>query len=345
MEVAAIGTLERLDTRYREDLEKELRETFSDQKGLLYSMLAYQLGWLDDQGAPSSGPAAPRLHPLLCLLSCEAIVGKFAPALPAAAAVELVHNYSLIHLDVQSGIPNTGHRPSVWWLWGPGQAINAGDGMQAFARLALTRLQETGAPVSQVLAAMRMLDLSCLQMCEGQHLDLAFQERLDVGISSYFKMVEGKAGALPSCSMGLGGLMASDDVQVVDSLSRCGMELGVAAQILQDVRDLWPPVAGEAASPEVLNKKKMLPIVHALETGSLAAKRELGNIYFKRVLEPDDAVRVAGILETLGSREFAESRVEEHRQAALDCLASASFSQWGKATLEQAISGIAGGVD
>ena len=311
---------DRFQNRYQDALEEELRESLGGQEDLLHNMLLYQLGWKDEQGMPLSGSSGERLHPLLCLVSCEAILGEYRPALPAAATVELVHNYSLIHGDVQSGSPNRGQRPTVWWIWGPGQAINAGDGMHALARLALMRLQQRDLSAARVLRAMRLLDRSCLAMCEGQHLDLVFQEKLDVGVDAYFKMAAGKTGALMSCAMGLGGLIATEDVTVEEAFGECGKNLGIAHQIVCDIGDLWGASGEETAADNVLNKKKLLPIVYTMAVGEVRTKRELGSIYFKRVLEPEDARRVVNILNESSALEYAERMVDHYCQAAIQSL-------------------------
>ena len=307
-------------SKYRQALEEELRQSFTGQEGLLYNMLLYQLGWMDEQGMPLSGLSGHQLHPVLCLMSCEWTAGEYPPALPAAAAVELVHNYSLIHEDVQSGNPNRDNRSTVWWIWGPGQAINAGDGMHALARLSLMRLQSQGLSIDRVLKAMRLLDQSCLNMCEGQHLDLAFQERLDVGVDSYFKMAAARTGSLMSCAMGLGALAAVEDDSLTEAFKRCGENLGIAYQISQDVRELQEGTGDEVSMPNVLNKKKLFPIVNTLEKAELHTKRELGTIYFKRVLEPPDAERVIAILKESSAFAHAKETAEDYCQRALDAL-------------------------
>ena len=320
--------------RYGQALEDELRETFAGQEGLLYNMLLYQVGWMDEQGMPLSGLSGDLLHPFLCLLSCESLLGDYAPALPAAAAVELVHNFSLIHEDVQSGSPNRGQRPTVWWIWGPGQAINAGDGMHALARLALMRIQDRGLPIARVIKALRLLDQSCLSMCEGQHLDLAFQEKLDVGVDSYFKMAAGKTGSLMSCAMGLGTLAATEDDGVVEAFAECGKNLGIACQISDDIHDVRTCSVGEAPAGNVLNKKKLLPVVYALETGDIRTKRELGTIYFKRILEAEDAPRIASILDELSALEYAQEKVRGYCQRAMESLEGLDLSSSGRGDLE-----------
>ncbi len=315
---------------YQQSLEQELRETFAGQEGLLYNMLLYQLGWMDEQGMPISGDSVDRHHALLCLLTCESLLGDYAPALPAGAAVELVHNFTLIHEDVHSGNPHRGRRPNVWWIWGPGQAINAGDGMHALARLALMRLEGRGLSGARVLDAMRLLDQACLSMCEGQYMDLAFQEKVDVGIESYMKMAAGKAGALTSCAMGLGALVAAEDNGIIESFKECGVNLGIAHQIMQDIDEIEGSVSEESLSSNVLIKKKLLPIVHTLTTGEPSTRRELGTIYFKRVLEPRDVQHVVNILKESSALDFARNKAQEYCQTAIASLEGVEMPSDGR---------------
>ena len=209
--------------RYREDIETELKSLILEQSLPLYRMMAYHMGWLDDQGDTAGAveaEAGKRIRPTLCLLTCEALGGELRPALPAAAALELVHNFSLIHNDIQDGTPDRHHRPSVWWVWGPAQGINAGDGMHALARLSLLRQTEKGMPSEKALRAVATLDTACLRLCEGQYLDLTYQERVDISQDAYFQMVEGKTAALMSCAAELGALLASADEGAIQAMAR-----------------------------------------------------------------------------------------------------------------------------
>ena len=322
------------ESRYQQPLEEELRATFARQEGLLYNMLVYQLGWVDEQGTPLSHPSSQRLYPLLCLLSCEALLGEYRPALPAAAAVELVHNFSLIHEDVQMGSPNRGHRPTLWWIWGPGQAINAGDGMHALARLSLMAPENTNLSVARVLRCVRLLDQCCLSMCEGQHLDLAFQEKLDVGTDAYFRMAAAKTGALMSCAMGLGALAATEDEGIVEAFRECGKHLGIADQIMSDIRQLSGNQGEGAPSSALLNKTKLLPIVYTFETADVHTKRELGTIYFKRVLEAQDVEQVISILNEKAALQYARQRARDYLEMAVRSLEGTELFSRGREELE-----------
>ena len=315
-------------TRYRSDVEDELRSLLGEQALPLYRMMQYQLGWVNSEGQPQDTPSGKRLRPSVCLLACQALDGAVGGALPAAAAVELVHNFSLVHDDIQDGSPERRNRATVWWLWGPAQAINAGDGLHALARLSLFRLQERGQPASTVLRAIQYLDDACLSLCEGQYMDLSYMERIDVTEQQYFAMIEAKSGALIGCAMQLGALVATQDQTLVDAFYVCGRKLGAAFQVRDDILDLWGAADASQSPPasDVLNKKKSLPVVYALEKASIKEKRELGTLFFKRVLEPQDVQAVVQVLEGLGAREYAQEKAEELAQEGMDILEGQGLS-------------------
>jgi geranylgeranyl diphosphate synthase type I len=288
----------------------------------LYRMMSYHLGWEDERGSARDRVAGTRSHGVACLTACHTAGGDVEAALPAAASVELVNSFCQIHDDVQGGHPRRDDRDAVWWVWGPAQAINAGDAMHAMARLAMFRLQERGISPLAVTRALQLVDEASLKLCEGRFQDLEAQERIDLKVDAYLEMAASKTGALYACAMRLGGLVAEADEDVVDALARCGASLGMAVQVRDDLRELWPDSQEEyTPSAEVLNKKKLLPVVYAVEKAALSQKRRLGDIYFKRVLEPEDISSVRVILEELGAREYSEELLGKYRaeaEAAVD---------------------------
>ena len=314
--------------RYGDDIETELKSLIMGQSLPLYRMMAYHMGWLDDQGEEVHMGGGERIHSILCILACEALGGEITKALPAAAALELVHNFSLIHNDIQDGSPERYHRPTVWWVWGPAQGINAGDGMHALARLSLLRQTEKGLPYELALRAVETLDTACLHLCEGQYLDLTYQERVDISQDAYFQMVEGKTAALMGCATELGALMAAADDKAVQAMSLFGRKLGMAFQVQDDILDLWGSENAEVPpAGSLLNKRKSLPIVYALKSATGAEKRALGDVYFKRVMDPEDIEKVIGVLDSLGAREFSQEAADSLGQEALQALNEAgSFS-------------------
>ena len=189
-------------------VEAEMRELLAAPDPSLlqfYGMMSYHLGWLDQAFQPVEGVGGKRFRPLICLLASEAQGVDWAQAVPAAAAIELVHNFSLIHDDIEDGSPMRRHRETLWHVWGSPQAINAGDGMHVLAHLALQRLLDRGITPAKVVAVTRILDETSLRLCHGQYLDLAFEERMDITENEYLAMINGKTASLVSASTQIGG--------------------------------------------------------------------------------------------------------------------------------------------
>ena len=316
-------TVEDLSSR----LEAELSDIVTARQMPLYDMMYYHMGW--SEGAPPA--ARVRAHGIISLLVCQAAGGDVDAGLPVAAAVELVSNFCQIHDDVQGGIPQRDSRDAVWWVWGPAQAINAGDGMHAMARLSLFRLTQRGVSPETTFRAVQLLDEASLRTCEGRFLDIEAQERIDVSVESYLKMASSKSGSLVSCAMKLGALVASADQATIDAVGDAGDKLGIALQIRADVRELW---GLEGTASEVMNKKKLLPVVYAVETASIKEKRRLGDIYFKRVLEPKDVEVLRQALEDLGARDASEKLIEQHRADASAALDASGLPAESRAPIE-----------
>ena len=306
---------------YRQAVEAELREVFDGRDGFLYNLLRYHLGWVDQHGQAEYGETPLHLQGAVALVACEAMGGEFQAALPAAAGVELVHHFTLVHGEVQAGRAESVDRPGIWWVWGPAQAINAGDGLHALGRTAMMRLGKRGTPPDRVLRAVRSLDQACLLLCEGQYMDLEFQDQMMVTSAAYLDMINRKAGALTGSAAEAGALAADADEAQCGAMHRLGVKLGAAWQIARDTDDFWGERGDAVTASNIIAKKKSLPVIHALEHGSVAAKRELGSIYMKRVLEQQDAARLVSLLEETGARAASEERA---RQLADEGLGEAS---------------------
>ena len=310
--------------RYRAALDDILGEIVG-QGGppLLYRMMRYQLGWEDEEGRVLTNGGGKALRPTLCLLACEAVGGQWQRALPAAAALELVHNFSLIHDDIQDQDRERRHRPTVWALWGQPQAINAGDSMLTLARLAVLRLADVGVAPAKVVQAARALDESCLEMIEGQCLDLGFEECLDVGLDAYLQMIAKKTGALFGCSLYLGALVESDDPQVAEALRRCGRLLGSAFQVRDDMLGVWGAQegTGKPVGADIRRRKKSLPIVYALAQAQGAARQRLHQLYRKPSLDADDVAEVLQTLDAAGAADYCLQTAAQKKAEALAELA------------------------
>lgn len=224
--------------RYLPALEVELRDLlvsagppYTDY----YDMLHYHMGWLDTELRPCQGWTGKRVRPVICLLACEAAGGAFEQALPVAAGIEVLHNFSLLHDDIEDKSDIRRGRPTVWKLWGQSQAINAGDGMFALAHLALTRLAEVGVPAERAFTALRVFEQTCLTLTHGQFLDICFEDRLDVTIEEYMTMIRDKTAALIATSAYLGAFLAGVDETIAALYQGFGHHLGLTFQVQDDI--------------------------------------------------------------------------------------------------------------
>ena len=325
-------------SRYIDELtarvEAELQGIVNERGFPLYDMMGYHLGWRGAHGLDDNAPRKQeRRMGALTLLSCGAVGGDVETCMPAAAALELVDKFAEIHDDVQDGNPQRNERDAVWWVWGPAQAINAGDGMHALGRLALLRLAERGVPDDLVFDIVRLVDRASLRACEGRFRELEAQERIDLSVAAYMAMASDKSGALMGCAMQVGALVGGADEGISQALADCGEKLGVTLQISSDLEAVWGSDGSSEPSVEVLNKKKLLPMVYALEHASISEKRAMGEIYFKRVLEAGDALRLRDVVEELGGRAACEDMAATLIGEALDVVKGSGLSEEGRAVI------------
>ena len=193
-------------------IEAEMRDVLAIPQGAAaghYQIMQYHMGWLDAELRPVAAPAGKGIRPLLCLLACAAAGGDPGTALPAAAGVELLHNFSLLHDDIEDNSPLRRHRPTTWTIFGMPITCNAGDGMFSLAHAAFYRMEALGVPPATVLAALRRFDEMCVALTEGQYLDMSFERRLSVTPDDYFRMIAGKTGALLAVAPEIGALVAA----------------------------------------------------------------------------------------------------------------------------------------
>jgi geranylgeranyl diphosphate synthase type I len=299
-------------------------------------MLRYHLGWEDAGGAPADN-VGKRLRPALCLLACEAVGGDVGKALPLAAALEFVHNFSLIHDDVQDRDTKRHGRDTVWSLWGEPQAINAGDALLAIAHLSLAESIEAGLSAQTAVRAASLLSERTLEMVEGQVMDIEFESRLDVSLEEYVAMISRKTGALFDASLGLGALAGGASLSDVEALGRCGRALGIAFQVRDDMLGVWGAEerTGKPAASDIRRRKKSLPAVYAFAGADAGQREELSRVYGREGLSDKDVERTLRIMDALGAQRYCASVAAEHRDAALRELEGAHLAGEGADALRQ----------
>ncbi len=298
---------------------RELTQARNPQYADFFNMLHYHLGWTDARGNPTHADKGKQIRPLLCLYSCEAVGANWRDALPAAAAVELIHNFSLIHDDIQDNSDTRRGRASVWKEWGIAQGINAGDAMFVMAQQALTEIP-TSVSLPNNVAIHRALNAAILKLTQGQYLDLAYERADQATLDQYFEMVRGKTAALLAASCEIGARIGTTDAQLYRTLANYGEHLGIAFQIADDVLGLWgdPQVTGKSVRSDLWSRKKSYPVLYAMQG---AGGEELRALYAKPAWSQKDLSRVEQILNSTNAREKAMQQAEtyaKHAQGALD---------------------------
>ncbi|TNC23020.1 polyprenyl synthetase family protein [Amycolatopsis alkalitolerans] len=261
----------------------------------------YHLGWTDLDGNPTDG-GGKAVRPALALLSAEAAGAASTVALPGAVAVELVHNFSLLHDDLMDGDTERRHRPTVWAVRGAASAILTGDAMLSLAQEVLL---DGDGPCA--LAAARLLADATNELIRGQVLDVAFEQRNDVGLDECLDMAAGKTGALLSASTAIGAVLAGAPRATVDALAGFGADLGLAFQLVDDVLGIWgeTAVTGKPVYSDLRARKKSLPVTYAITHGG-ALGRELAKWLARTGAPGEESVRhAAELIEQAGGRRWA----------------------------------------
>jgi geranylgeranyl diphosphate synthase, type I len=285
-----------------------------------YAMQQYQLGWRDEQLAPANAAAGKLLRPYIVLLACRAAGGDVRHALPLAAGMQLVHDFSLVHDDIEDQSETRRARPTVWKLWGLAQGINTGDGLLIVAHLALHRMAGVGVPAEVALEVIRRFDQTILTVCEGQFLDLSYEGDLSIGEADYLAMISRKTAALVAAACGLGAIVGGADAEMAKALFDFGQNLGLAFQNQDDVLGIWgdPEVTGKPAAADLYRRKLSLPVIHALRR---AEERELlAQLYRKENIDDDEVAQMLGILNQAGARGYTEGVAAFYHQQALAAL-------------------------
>jgi geranylgeranyl diphosphate synthase, type I len=277
--------------------------------------VGYHFGWYDAAGRPDSAPAGKLLRPALTLLSARAVGGPDGSAVDVAVAIELVHNFSLLHDDVIDGDTTRRHRPTVWAVYGVPAAVLAGDALLA---LAVEVVADSPRSVSMLCTALR-------ELVDGQARDVVFERRDDVTVEETVAMAGGKTAALLRCACEAGAIEGGGRPEQVAALRRFGWHLGIAFQLVDDLLGIWgdPAVTGKPAGSDLRARKKSLPVVAALRAGGESATR-LAELYRQAapLAEPQLAA-AAALVEQAGGRVWATSEADRHAAAALAALAEA----------------------
>ncbi len=283
------------------ELQKQVARLDDAATRPFHEMLTYHMGWTGEDAGPEA--QGKRIRPLLVLLtaaSCDS--REWLRAAPAAAAVELVHNFSLVHDDIEDNSPRRRGRPTVWKKWNVPQAINAGDALFVISNLAMMDLAKNF-PADTVIRAASVLHETCLALTRGQFLDMSYEKRSDLNIEDYWPMIEGKTAALLSACTQIGAILGGAEDTVIEQYRIFGRDLGLAFQIQDDILGIWGDEAltGKSAASDLVEGKNSLPVLYGISQKDRFARR-----WAASAIRPDEVADVAQMLKDEGAYEFAQ---------------------------------------
>jgi geranylgeranyl diphosphate synthase, type I len=307
-----------------QDAEREAEDAFRDDDLPLYDVVRYHLGWVDESFQPADADPGKQIRPAICLLCTEAAGGRPDVAVPVAAAIELLHNFTLIHDDVQDRSEYRRGRRTVWRNWGISQAINAGDAAFALSQLALLRLSDHDIDSKVIVDLVAAFNRVTLEIVEGQVLDLGFERRWDIRADDYTRMISGKTAAIVAFAARSGAVVAGCDASVADRFHMFGSLLGLGFQMRDDYLGIWGDRSSTGKEPgdDIRGRKRSIPIVMLLDSLSEHQLATLRQVYNQPELSPHDVETVTEMLDEHRVSERVQSMTARYHDQALELLDS-----------------------
>jgi len=327
--------------RARDLVAPAMRAAISRLSAEMRPVAEYHFGWCDADGRDVGGGGGKGIRPALAILSAEAVGADAAIGIPGGVAVELVHNFSLIHDDVIDGDTERRHRPTVWAQFGIGRAVIVGDALLALAQQIMLdpagtlRLDRVAEGDAARRAAARIAE-STASMIAGQALDMAFESLPTIDLEGCLAMEGGKTGALLGCAASIGAELAGAPAETVEALDHFGFELGLAFQAVDDVLGIWgdPARTGKPAWSDLRSHKKTFRVAAALAAGGEGAA-ELATLLATPCLGDDEVARAAELVEHAGGRELSSAEAARRLDAALSAIDLPCFAEAARAELSE----------
>lgn len=321
----------KLFSAIEEELKRQISRLDEPHTRPFFEMLTYHMGWT----GVGAGPAATgkRIRPMLVLLTTAACGTNWIHALPAAAAIELVHNFSLVHDDIQDNSEKRRGRMTTWKIVGAPMAINVGDALFVLSNQAIMDLN-VHFSAEIVVKTASILHNTCLDLTRGQFLDMSYEDRTDLDVENYWPMITGKTASLLSACCHIGSILGGADENTQDAYRAFGHSVGLAFQVQDDILGIWgdEAITGKSAASDLLEGKKSLPVLHGLSQGGKFAER-----WAQGPIKPDEVEELAGILASEGSYEYTHAISRQMTTMALDSLREADpKGEAGEALMELA---------
>jgi geranylgeranyl diphosphate synthase type I len=262
------------------------------------------------------------MRPLLAVLSCLAAGGRAEDAAPIATAIELLHNFTLVHDDIQDRSPNRRHRATVWRIWGDAQAINAGDGIFSAAHLAVLQTPHDMLPAESLFSLVAEFNRMTIAIVRGQVLDLGFEGRGDVTPDDYLGMISGKTAAIVRYAAWAGSIVGGATPDVSNRYARMGLALGIGFQIQDDLLGIWGSneETGKEIADDIRRRKQSLPILLLRSQANAEDAKLLNRLYATDEIDESGIARVLQLLDAYEIQRQVVAKVDEAHDEASQVL-------------------------
>lgn len=298
-------TIKELQSFISAEIDKEISRIDKTEPKNLYNPVAYALGM-----------GGKRLRPVMALLSYNLFSNTVEKALPAALAIEVFHNFTLLHDDIMDRAEMRRNKLSVYKKYNENIAILSGDAMSIMAYNYLLKCDS-----SDIAQMIGLFSQTALEVCEGQQLDMDFESRMDVSISEYMNMIRLKTAVLLACSLKLGAMAANAPEKMADLLYAFGLNLGIAFQLQDDLLDVFAnqDLFGKKIGGDIVSNKKTFLLLKALELSDADTQKIIQDWINKEHFDVNDKIQtITGIYNRLGVREITERCIDEFYQSALN---------------------------
>jgi len=328
-----VSAINQILTKYAAVIDDTIKSLVNEAPPPVQGVISYHFGWVDQNFQPATFQRGKMFRPTICLLVFEAITGRYHEALPAAAAIEIIHNFSLLHDDIEDNDVERRGRPTAWTIWGQARVINIGDYLYSLAYRALCQLDSQKIPADRILAVLRLVNEASIKLTEGQDLDLRFETLPEVSTEMYLDMVFKKTGALIEAAILAGAKLATSDEQLIQNYYDFAHHIGLAFQIRDDILGIWGDSAqtGKSTANDLCKKKKTLPVIYTLAKASGARRDKLQAHYSNQEpLAEAEIEFVRECLEWAEARHYAQGVADDYRRkafAALDKIGTANQAQ------------------
>jgi geranylgeranyl diphosphate synthase type I len=323
--------------KYKTAIDATIKQMLEEAPDYINGIINYHFGWVDQNFEPANFERGKMFRPTMNLLVFEAITGDYKGALPVAASIEMIHNFSLMHDDIEDNDTQRRGRPTAWTIWGKPRVINAGDFLYSLAFKSLYQLESREFPAERIFSVLNLILQACLELTEGQELDLRYENIKEVSTDMYLDMVYKKTGALIEASIVSAAKLATSDEELIQNYLGFAQNIGIAFQMQDDILGIWGDTSktGKSSANDLRRKKKTLPVIYTLNKSSGQRKAALMKLYAKSEPLTDDEIEfVRESLTWAEAYDYARTVADSYRQKAFSALQKIDISNQAQTDLE-----------